>query len=682
MHESQSPVFSLTPFRLDPSQRLVTCDEQPLSLTPKEFDTLLVLVEAAGRVVDKEELINRVWPNTHVGDGSLARNISVLRKTLGEGVIQTHRGRGYRIALPVVKTTSNPVRLPPEPPQQEERDPVASPAEIAIQETSPRWHRGATIGSAIAAALLLAFAGSHFSAIHAAMAKSGATSIHSAVIEKNGAIDTIRAWLGDGVASSTTSPKETANAGPVRIAVLPFHNESHSSDAQELSDGILDDLVDTLAHAQGDTLRILAKGSCLQYRETTKSPAEIAKALGVQYLITGSVTDTLDRAEIKVQLVNGLDQEVRWASQYSGQVSQVRGEVADSVAREVQISLVPNSVVSVLVGDTSNRLAHEAYLRGKLDIERKNFESSHRALRELHNAIALDPKYALAYAGLAELYINFAFNEPTGPSYAYAKESALTAIRLDDRVGEAHRDLAWILDNSEFDWVGGEREYLRALELNPSDARAHHWYAQHLVAEGRMQEALTEVRKGLDLDPLSESSNYNYGFILILSGQFDAAIEHLDNELLREPNSEAVHGYLGLAFRYKGDYENSIREFRRTIELSALKRQYEAALAASLVLGGQAQEARRIASRLRLQWERGVWIPAFNLAVMYFALGDNDEGYQFLRLALRQRSCTLLEINTEPVFLALRGDSRFERIRNEFHLTYMDRAGLGSAVRY
>jgi Flp pilus assembly protein TadD len=332
--------------------------------------------------------------------------------------------------------------------------------------------------------------------------------------------------------------------------------------------------------------------------------------------------------------------------------------------------LVPNSVVSVLVGGTSNRLAYEAYLRGKLDIERKNFESSHRALREFHSATVLDPKYAPAYAGLAELYINCAYNEPTGPSYAYAKEAALTAIRLDDRVGEAHRDLAWILDNNEFDWVGGEREYLRALELNPSDARAHHWYAQHLVAEGRMQEALTEVRRGLDLDPLSESSNYNYGFILILSGQFDAAIEHLNNELLREPNSEAVHGYLGLAFRYKGDYVNSILEFRRTVELSALKRQYEAALAVSLALDGQALEARRIASRLRLQWEHGAWIPAFNLAVMYFALGDNDEGYQFLRLALRQRSCTLLEINTEPVFLALRGDSRFEAIRNEFHLTY------------
>lgn len=458
-------------------------------------------------------------------------------------------------------------------------------------------------------------------------------------------------------------------ARPVRIAVLPFNNMSHSSTAQDLSDGLVEELIDALGHADSHNLRVLAKGSCLQYRETTKSPLEIAKVLGVQYLVVGSVSDTSDGAEVNVQLVNGLDQEVRWANRYSGQVSQVRAEVADSVAREVQINLVPDSAVSAPVGGTSNRLAHEAYLRGKLDIERKNYESSHRALRELHDATLLDPKYALAYAGLSELYINFAYNEPTGPAYAYAKEAALTAIRLDDRVGEAHRDLAWILDSNDFDWAGAGREYLRALELNPSDARAHHWYAQHLVAQGRMQEALREVRMGLDLDPLSESSNYNYGFILILSGQFDAAIEHLNNELLREPNSEAVHGYLGLAFRYKGDYENSILEFRRTIELSALKRQYAAALAASLALGGQTQEARRIASRLRGQWEHGAWIPAYNLAVMYFALGDKDEGYRLLRIALRERSCTLLEMNTEPVFLALRGDPRFEAIRNEFHLT-------------
>ncbi len=235
-------------------------------------------------------------------------------------------------------------------------------------------------------------------------------------------------------------------------------------------------------------------------------------------------------------------------------------------------------------------------------------------------------------------------------------------------MAEAHRDLAWILDNNEFDWSGAEREYRRALDLNPSDARAHHWYAQHLVALGEKQDAVREVRIGLDLDPLSEGSNYNYSFILMLDGQFDAAIEHLKAELLREPNSEVVNGYLGLAYRYRQDYQNSILWFRRTVEVSNSKPQYEAALAAALSFGGETSEARQIAARLRRKWDRGGWVPAFNLALMYFSLGDKDEGYRFLRIALTQHSCTLLEINTEPVFLALRGDARFEAIRTEFHL--------------
>lgn len=192
MAELQRLVFSFPPFRLDPSQRLVTSDGQPISLTPKEFDTLFALVEAGGRVVDKEELISRVWPDSYVGDGSLARNISVLRKTLGEDVIQTHRGRGYRIALPVVETSSNPVAVLPEPVLLQEGKTVASAVEAGIQGASRRWHRGVAFGSALVAVLLLAFAIFQFLGARSNIvgaAKSGPASIHSIVIEKNGGVD-------------------------------------------------------------------------------------------------------------------------------------------------------------------------------------------------------------------------------------------------------------------------------------------------------------------------------------------------------------------------------------------------------------------------------------------------------------------------------------------------------------
>jgi serine/threonine-protein kinase len=474
--------------------------------------------------------------------------------------------------------------------------------------------------------------------------------------------------LAKGLGGSPSPTNKTVVSNPVRIAILPFHNASNSPGAENLSDGIMEDLIGTLGQAHLDKLQVLAKGSSLQYRETSKSPSEIARELGVQYLVVGSANLVSDKAEVEVQLVNGSNQGVIWANKYSGQTTQVQSEVAESVAREVQISLLPESAIASQVGGTTNQLAHESYLRGKLALERKNHESGQKALEEFHNATLLDPKYALAYAGLSEVYVNLANSVPTGPAYAYAKQGALTAIRLDDRVAEAHRDLAWVLDNNEFDWSGAEREYRRALELNPSDARAHHWYAQHLMALGKKKEAVREARTGLDLDPLTEGSNYNYAFILMLDGQFDAAIGHLKAELLREPDSEVVNGYLGLAYRYRGDYENSVPWFRRTVQVSNSKPQYVAALAAALSFAGKTPEARQIATRLRRKWDHGVWIPAFNLAVMYFSLGDKDDGYRFLRMALAQHSCTLLEINTEPVFLALKGEPRFEAIRSEFHL--------------
>jgi DNA-binding winged helix-turn-helix (wHTH) protein len=192
MSESQHPVFSFPPFRLHPSQRLVTRAGQPISLTPKEFETLVVLVEAAGRVVDKEELVNRVWPNSYVGDGSLARNISVLRKTLGEDVIQTHRGRGYRIAVPVVNAAGHPVTLPAEPLPKQEGTTPGQAGEATVQKASRRWRPAIVIGSGVAAVLLITFAVSHLPGIRAAtgiVSKSDIPPIRSVVVEMDGSAD-------------------------------------------------------------------------------------------------------------------------------------------------------------------------------------------------------------------------------------------------------------------------------------------------------------------------------------------------------------------------------------------------------------------------------------------------------------------------------------------------------------
>jgi Tfp pilus assembly protein PilF len=307
-------------------------------------------------------------------------------------------------------------------------------------------------------------------------------------------------------------------------------------------------------------------------------------------------------------------------------------------------------------------------LRGRLALERKNEESFKLAQREFREATVLDPKFALAYAGLSEVYLNLANNMPTGPAYANAKEAALAAIRMDERTAEAHRDLAFVLDNSESDWSGAEREYRQALALNPSDARAHHWYAQYLVAQGKPEQALREAQAGLELDPLSESSNYNYCLMLIENGEYDEAISRLQRELLREPKSEVVYGYLGIAYDRKHEYDKSAIAFQHAADASVLHKSYEANAARSLALAGKAAQARQIVTRLRKEMDRGAWMPSVNLSLAYFALGDQKEGFFLLRKALQEHSCTLLEMNTEPTLVALKGDPRMLALRKEFRL--------------
>jgi TolB-like protein/DNA-binding winged helix-turn-helix (wHTH) protein/Tfp pilus assembly protein PilF len=604
-------------FILDPGARSLLRLGEPIPLTLKEFDTLVVLVECAGQAVEKDDLVRRVWPDSFVGDGSLAKNISILRKQIGPDAIQTIPKHGYRFASPVALVSASEIPKPQ--PFAVTNLSVAPSAPVSLTSTGRSAGRVWVFGGGLLCLMLLG-----------AIAGLGPRRNH---------------------ASKVNDPV------PTRIAVLPFRNLSSKPDSDYLSDGIVEELITTLCQANGEQLRVLANGSSSQYRATDKNLSQIAQELNAQYLVQGTVSLLRKEVELNVHLVKGSDQSVVWAGKYTRplqELSAIRAEISESIAREVEVRVLNRAPGDRLSVETLDPLAHDAYLHGRLE--------------QFRHATVLDPKYAAAYAGISETYINLANNTPTGPAYAYAKEAALTAIRLDDRLAEAHRDLAWILDNNEFDSPGAEREYRRALELNPSDARAHHWYAQYLVEHGELQSAVREVQAGLDLDPISLSSNYNYGFILIDAGQVDAAITHLQHLILREPNNEVVHGYLGIAYDRKRDFEKSAAEFQQAADASGLKKQYQANVARSLARAGKTNEARRMVSGLREEMDKGTWMPAVNLALAYFALGDKDEGFSLLRKSLQEHSCTLLEINTEPMLVDLKTDPRMRALRGEFHL--------------
>jgi TolB-like protein/DNA-binding winged helix-turn-helix (wHTH) protein/Flp pilus assembly protein TadD len=618
-------------FLLDPGARSLLRLGEPIPLTLKEFDTLVVLVECAGQAVEKDNLVRRVWPDSFVGDGSLAKNISILRKHIGADAIQTIPKHGYRFASPVSLVSDFET---PKPQLFALEDSSVAPSAPVSLTATGRNARGVwVLGGGLLCLMLL------------------------------GALA--------GLGTRRNHVSKVSDPAPTRIAVLPFRNLSGKPDSDYFSDGIVEELITTLGQVNGEQLRVLANGSSSQYRATDKNLSQIAQELNAQYLVQGTVSLLRKEVELNVHLVKGSDQSVVWAGKYTRplqELSGIRAEISESIAREVEVRVLNRAAGDRLSIETLDPLAHDAYLHGRMDLEHKNPGAAQQALEQFRHATVLDPKYAAAYAGISETYINLANNTPTGPAYAYAKEAALTAIRLDDRLAEAHRDLAWILDNNEFDWPGAEREYRRALELNPSDARAHHWYAQYLVEHGEMQSALREVQAGLDLDPISLSSNYNYGFILIDAGRVDASISHLQHLLLREPNNEVVHGYLGIAYDRKHDFEKSAAEFQQAADASGLKKQYQANVARSLALAGKTTDARRMVSSLHEEMDKGAWMPAVNLALAYFALGEKDEGFSLLRKALQEHSCTLLEINTEPMLVDLKTDARMRALRREFHL--------------
>ena len=358
-------------------------------------------------------------------------------------------------------------------------------------------------------------------------------------------------------------------------------------------------------------------------------------------------------------------QAMLWSGKFTRPLSQLpemRTEMANSIAKEIQIKIAPESTQRGYLAETSDPQAHQAFLHGRYELEQQNVAAFQRALEQFTNAATLDPHYARAYAGIAESYIDLATVTPPGPAYAYAKAAALNAIHLDNGLSQAHRDLARVLFYYDHDLQGAEREYRRALQLNPSDARTHHWYAQLLLAERRTDEALREVSTGLALDPLSLASNSNYAFILIQAGQPAQAVLHLQELQKRDPKNELTYEYLGKAYDGLHEYERAAESFKRARELSESKYGYEANLAYALAKGGDVATAQVLADRLEIKANSGEWIPASAMTEAYIGLGKKDRAFFWFNRCVAEHSCSLLEANAEPIYSGLSGDRRFEKI--------------------
>jgi serine/threonine protein kinase/tetratricopeptide (TPR) repeat protein len=465
----------------------------------------------------------------------------------------------------------------------------------------------------------------------------------------------------------------------IRIAVLPFESTPSSPEFRRLSDTIADELASELAQGAEKELRVLAASSTLGFSSAKAMPAQVSQELNARYLVEGNVdcfnrkaTCSQSLVALKVRVVDAAGQ-IQGEQTYlpQGDFSKTPSEIAEWVARTIQVKLLPETATGSQIGGTKNPDAYNFYLQGR-------YEFSHglepKAYSDFQEAIAIDPKYALAHAEIAKIHIFRANNEQNRAELVAAKDEANIALGLDDRVAQAHSDLGWVLDNNDFDWTGAEAEYLRALTLNPSDTFAHKWYAMFLVSQGRGREAVDQAREALSLDPASMTLKGAYGWILIDAGQTDAGIDYLEKELELYPDYGVAWGYLGTGYNRRHEYEKAALAFQRAAEVAARRKLnaaylvYRCGVAANLALAGKTDQANKIAAQIRKVWDDGTWVPACNLALMYFGMGENDAGFKFLRRGLQERSCTLHEINTEPMLWSLWDDPVFKDIRSEFHL--------------
>ena len=640
MNNERMGGFAFGVFRLRLGERTLTRDGHSLDLTPKEFDTLRVLVEARGRVVAREELIRQVWPDSYVGDGSLARNISVLRKVLGEDVIATVPRLGYRLAIPVAVDLEEPLL-----PSQLEKEvapnhaatvaPAADPEEVPRNEADPPkqpfWRGIHAHARPLAYATLLSL----FVLIVVLLNR-------------------------DSVSDAKVNPLQ----GPVRIAVLPFANYTGNPQEDYLCDGMTEATISELSRLKPDQLSVIARTSAMKFKNTDRSIPQIAAELKADYILESSVRGSSDRMRITTQLVRGSDASHVWTGEYERSphnVLDVQQELSVAVAEEIRLTVDASARKRLHDEHAVDPEAYQDYLLGRFHWNTRNREGLFKSLEDFQRAIARDPQYARAYAGLADAYLVLGGGYlPDIEAYNQARASAQKALALDNTLSDAYTSLAYEEFVNERDMNAADQNYQRALALDPNNANAHHWYALYLSAMKRPDEAMQQIGRALELDPLAIGIRYNAGAIYLAAGRLDEADAFAKRSIELDPNCAPAHGTLALVYEARQEYAAAIKEFETAQKLRAGYSPYAVEVAHVYALQGKRERARTLLASL-LSDSGWAEVAPYTFALTYMALGQKDHAFHWLKRCTDDRSCTALEFNSRALD-PLRSDPRFAQI--------------------
>jgi TolB-like protein/Tfp pilus assembly protein PilF len=465
---------------------------------------------------------------------------------------------------------------------------------------------------------------------------------------------------------ATSEPSSPPAAGKVMLAVLPFEDVSGKKSGRYFSDGLTEEMITQLGRLNPERLGVIARTSAMQYRSTNKGIRQIGQELGVSYVLEGSLRRADSHVRVSAQLIQVSDQAQRWTGSYERDlrdVLELQSDVAQAIANEIEVKLAPRDRGRRAAAGTVNPQSYEDYLKGRYLWNTRTQEALEKSIRYLERAIQNEPRYAAAYAGLADSYLSLQDSDYLSPKLATgkARSAAAKALDLDESLAEAHVSLAHAHFH-ELDWPSAEREFRRGLELNPSYPPAHFYYANYLLAVGQPDEAVAEAGRARALDPVSLPAQTNMAIILCLAGEPDQAIEQSLKALETDPHFAPAHEDIGRAYMQKGMHRQAIAAFRRAVAISRRSSaRYLAGLGHACAVAGRRTEALGLLKELKRLARTG-YVSSYAFALLFAGLGDKQQALSFLTKARRERSSAIPFLRVEPRFRVLHSDPRFKRL--------------------
>jgi eukaryotic-like serine/threonine-protein kinase len=463
-----------------------------------------------------------------------------------------------------------------------------------------------------------------------------------------------------GIAYYFYSGRGGGGAGTIRsIAVLPFTNADGNPDAEYLSDGISESLINSLSQLPG--VKVIARSSSFKYKGKEVDPQEVARSLSVEAILTGRVTQRGENLLISVELMNARDKTQVWGAQYNRSatdVLQVQSEISREIAEKLRLHLTAGEQQQLAKRETVNPQAYELLLRGRLYERKATTENRKKAIEYYQQAIAVDPAYALAYAELSASYGDLVNSNLVDPKEftPKAEMAARRALELDESLAEAHLAMAGIKIDA-WDWAVGERELKRAIELNPNLARAHSEYASYLNIQGRREQAVAETKRARELDPLSPGTNQAVVFGLLFAGQNDQAIEAAKKMLELDQGNPDLHWLLGRAYEANQQYAEAVAAHLEAIKLGDNSPDAQIFLGGAYAKVGEGEKARAILKRLETGKE---YVSPVGLATLRAALGDREQAFALLERAYAAHDQQMIWLGSGWEFDPLRPDPRFK----------------------